>query len=762
MKSALSVLVAAAGMQQASATFGGLGIGGGIGIGGGVEVGGGAGVGGNVGAGGSVGVGGGAAIGGNAGVGGNVGGNVGAGGSVGVGGGAGIGGGFGLGLGFGVGVGGGVSFNFLDWGRATPFPCPSTIINKCTPEQEKPWDWSDVPLGSLTAHAGFDFGGGWKCETNKKNGKRGDIQGRTFGLGKFISGTCNQGDEAGLSIGVGAKAGIDAFSINSLDLATEFDARLDLFYDMPDGKVCRQTSDCKKGGSTVVNTLCGGAKKVRVIYPKQIMQGGVNFNKKCKVSVHKINWHCGKPTPQPGRPSLPLPNTDSQVIQSPPRTTLQTFTAPAQQTSSVDQTIPGQETSPPEETVPGKETTPGQQTAPAQETTAGQATVPAQQTTSAQGTVPGEETTPGQQTAPAQETTAGQATVPAQQTTSAQGTIPGGQQTQTVPGQTTTVAITRATTFVTTYDTTSTVFTTSVKTITSCGPQVTDCPGKTGSHVVTATIPVSTTVCPVTETRTRSQAPTVVQPPSSETGVDKQPAGEQPTVQKPSPVSGQAPQSTKYLPVPTLVPKCLTTVNALKGKCKSNEDTSCFCPDKDFISEVYKCVYAYGDNGNVVHDSVDLLQGICKPHISENPAIATGANTITQILPPTGTPHISQVPYTTVVVATTVTESSSTQTISTEVTIPNIVLPTATGDAGAPNQAPPAGAPNQAPATSAAAPAGGNLPPVTGENSPSIPTGTGGLVSSEPTGAVPVTAGAGRVGAGLGMMLAVGAFAAAL
>ncbi|EEY16324.1 predicted protein [Verticillium alfalfae VaMs.102] len=45
--------------------------------------------------------------------------------------------------------------------------------------------------------------------------------------------------------------------------------------------------------------------------------------------------------------------------------------------------------------------------------------------------------------------------------------------------------------------TTSTVYTTNVRTITSCPPQVPNCPA--GHHVTTETIAVSTTVCPVTD-----------------------------------------------------------------------------------------------------------------------------------------------------------------------------------------------------------------------------------------------------------------------
>nr|AGF41725.1 adhesin-like protein 1 [Metarhizium brunneum] len=691
---------------------------------------------------------------------------------------------------FGLLGGGGISFNFgLDWSGAKTFPCPGNVVNKCTPEQENDWDWSDVATGSLNTYAGFNFGGGWSCESNF--GKRGDIQGRTFGLGKVISGSCNQGDEAGLSIGVGASAGIDAFSINSFDMSTEFDARLEFHYDMPDGSVCKQTSDCKRGGSTIVNNQCGGAKKVRVIYPKQIIHKGISFSKKCKISCHKIKWHCGKPTPKPSTSVLTLPSTSTQVIQTTPVTTLQTHTTPSQQTTpekqttssketttSAQQTTPGKETTPAQQTTPSKETTPVQQTTsskettPAQQTTPGKETTPSQETTSAHQTTPGKETTPAQQTTPSRETTPAQQTTPGKETTPAQQTTPGKETTpaqQTTPGQqttpsqpTTAATTTPATTFVTTYDTTSTVFTTSTKTITSCGPEVTECHGKTGPHIVTVTIPVSTTICPVTETRTQSQGvpTTVILPSKSETTIKEQPTPEQPTGEKPNPVTSQPPQSTQTPPCPPVVPRCLNTFVDLKAKCADNKDASCFCPDKDFVKNIFDCIYAHGESDNVISEAISFFQGICGRYIPENPVIATGAETITQIITVTGTPHITQVPYTTVVVATTITENSSTQTISTEVTIPNIVMPTPTG-----------GVPNQPPAT-ASVPAGQNPPPVTGQNPPpvvtdqspppAITTGTGGVIPPKPTGSVPVTAGSGRVGAGLGMVLAVAAFVAAL
>ncbi|KUJ14503.1 uncharacterized protein LY89DRAFT_671841 [Mollisia scopiformis] len=54
--------------------------------------------------------------------------------------------------------------------------------------------------------------------------------------------------------------------------------------------------------------------------------------------------------------------------------------------------------------------------------------------------------------------------------------------------------------------TTSTVYTTSVYTVTSCAPTVTDCPAKIGK-VTTDIISLYTTICPVTETEKTSSAP---------------------------------------------------------------------------------------------------------------------------------------------------------------------------------------------------------------------------------------------------------------
>lgn len=55
--------------------------------------------------------------------------------------------------------------------------------------------------------------------------------------------------------------------------------------------------------------------------------------------------------------------------------------------------------------------------------------------------------------------------------------------------------------------TTKTVYATKVHTVTSCGPQVTNCPARGGPVIVTEIVPVSTTVCALTEVETSTKAP---------------------------------------------------------------------------------------------------------------------------------------------------------------------------------------------------------------------------------------------------------------
>ncbi|KAF4449537.1 Circumsporozoite protein [Fusarium austroafricanum] len=296
------------------------------------------------------------------------------------------------------------------------------------------------------------------------------------------------------------------------------------------------------------------------------------------------------------------------------------------------------------------------------------------------------------------------------------------------------------TTIVTSYDSTSTIYSTEVKTITSCGPEVTNCPVTAGKPaVVTETVAVSTTICPVTETITHKG------PKPVETG-----SGSKPETPK-GPENGYD--------VPKVVPRCLSTFLGYVANCKDNTDAACYCPSKDFVNNVYQCLYAHAENDDTIAQAVSFFQGICAPYVEKNPVIATGADSVTEHITVTGTTIITSAHYTTVVVATTVTEpcvtggttikgSSTVKTIQTELVVPQVGFTSGPGG----NGPVPAQTPNNSPAKGTEAPtAPGYEAPGAGETlitgKPAV--GTGGLPAPTSTPGVPVTAGAARNGMGI-------------
>ncbi|EWY89159.1 hypothetical protein FOYG_10093 [Fusarium oxysporum NRRL 32931] len=321
-------------------------------------------------------------------------------------------------------------------------------------------------------------------------------------------------------------------------------------------------------------------------------------------------------------------------------------------------------------------------------------------------------------------------TVPAGENTK---TVPAGEETKTVPAGENTSVIT------TVYDSTSTVYTTEVKTITSCGPEVTNCPVTAGTPaVVTETVAVSTTICPVTETITHKA------PKPEKTGSDEKPE------------TPKAPEDG--YDVPDVVPSCLNTFLDYVADCKDNTDAACYCPSKDFVDNVFECLYAHAENDDTVAQAVSFFQGICAPYVEKNPGIATGADSVTEHITVTGTTIITSAHYTTVVVATTITEpvvasgttvegSSTVKTIETEIVVPEVGF--TSGPAGN-GPIPAQTAPATAPAAGTEAPAPGYEAPGAGETlitgKPAV--GTGGLPAPTATG-VPVTAGAARNGMGI-------------
>ncbi|KAJ3506950.1 hypothetical protein NM208_g16020 [Fusarium decemcellulare] len=751
-----------------------------------------------------------------------------------------------------------VSATWGNWKDAPKYGTPGSIDNKCDDSQKTGWRWDDLDTGRFDSYKDWNFSG-WTCGEDKS--KR-SLDGRTFG--KSIFGDCGSSKEEAPSFGCDSGScggGYDKFSLKKFHVKPEFDCRLEFHYDMPDGSTCKHQADCSKDGTDVHNSQCGGAKKVRFVYPKQPNKP----KDKCRVEVPEIDFDCDKPdVPEyPGNTKTVPGNDYTKTFPGGEHTKTfpygdETTTAPGgEETQTVPgdytKTFPGGEET---KTFPGGEETttfPGgenTQTYPApgdetktipsgEETTsfpAGEETTSfpgSEETTTAPGeetqTVPGEENTttvpageetttaPGEetQTIPGEENTT---TVPAgEETTTAPGeetqTVPGndntktypapGEETSTVPeggddkttsagspGETTSVPV-EETTIVTTYDSTSTIYTTEITTITSCAPEVPDCPATQGTPVVvTETVPLTTTICPVTETRVETNpAPEQTGPATVPEGGDDKtktvPAGgEDKTTSAGSPgetspsdegdntktypapgdntktvpaggddktTSAGSPGETNSVPggdattevvvtttydststiyttevktitscgpevtncpvtagtpavvtetvavstticpvtetktqktstpkptgetpkegsdekpetpkdgynVPDVVPSCLNTFLDYLDDCQDNTDAACYCPDQSFVDNVFQCLYAHADTDDVVAEAVSFFQGICAPYVEKNPGIATGADSVTEHITVTGTTIITSAHYTTVVVATTVTE----------------------------------------------------------------------------------------------------------
>ncbi|KAM0670271.1 hypothetical protein ACQRIU_000666 [Beauveria bassiana] len=460
------------------------------------------------------------------------------------------------------------------------------------------------------------------------------------------------------------------------------------------------------------------------------------------------------PATPPGTETTP-PNTPPGTKTTPPATPPGTETTPP---NTPPATPPGTETTPPNTppaTPPGTETTPPN-TPPGTETTP-PATPPGTETTPP-NTPPGTETTPPNTppaTPPGTETTPPFETVPG--TTPPFETVPGTTPPfETVPGtsstEKTTPPVTPPATVTTTY-TTSTVYTTSTKTITSCGPEITSCPIKTpgGTHVVTVTIPVSTTICPVTETV--PVIPTQTQPGETKPG-ETQPGETKPGETQPGETRTSPPVPTQSLPCPESVPKCLKMwLDEAKECKKDNTDAACYCKNSNFTDKVFGCLGAYSGNDQNVADAINFFQGICAEHVGENPNIATGAETIIITATPTAQPTGG---VTTITVHTTITESSTTRVINTEIPVPQVTFSPPAEKEPAPTGAQPGGEIPTGAQPGGEVPTGvqpgGEVPtgvqPPANPVGPGLSTGTG--VPVVPSGSVPPTInGAGKAQAGL-------------
>ncbi|KAH6973739.1 hypothetical protein BKA56DRAFT_619949 [Ilyonectria sp. MPI-CAGE-AT-0026] len=519
-----------------------------------------------------------------------------------------------------------------NWKNAKKYTTPGSSNNQCKDTQKSGWNWDNLSEGSFNSYDGFDFSG-WSC---KQDLKKRSLDGRTFG--KTISGSCgsNAASAPSFSCGSGSKS-VSSFSVKTFDIKTEFDCRMEFHYEMGDGSTCKQSADCSSQGTSIHNTQCGGAKKVTFVYPVQDKP-----KSNCEIEVPTIDFDCDdSDTPSStipyGSESTTVPyGSDSTTVPYGGETTSEAF--PGETTS-----IPvGQDTT----SVPygGEDTT----TAPAAETTtsgsSGEDTtsVPVEGETTTTAPAEGESTTVPVEgettTVPAAEDTTsvpyGQdtTTTPAAEATTSGSSgedttsVPVAGETTTAPaeGESTTAPVTEDTTFVTTFDSTSTVYTTNIKTITSCGPEVTNCPANSGTVVVvTETVAISTTVCPVTETHTApaETQPVETQPAEATTSgssgeaTTSVPAAGETTTAPAAAESTTAPvegESTVPVEGETTVPYGLTTSGS------SGEDTTS-APASTYPVEATTIITTYDSTSTVYTTNVKTVTS-CGPEVTNCPA----------------------------------------------------------------------------------------------------------------------------------------------
>ncbi|PVI01369.1 hypothetical protein DM02DRAFT_613660 [Periconia macrospinosa] len=243
------------------------------------------------------------------------------------------------------------------WNRqASGYNTPQYNNNECSDKQNKGFDWTDLKDGQKDFDYGdFKFGGGWTCAN--KFGKRDHVTKRSFNS-KCVKNTVTKQKPASFS----CDKKKDGFSVKEIDVSVDHDADLEFHYKMGDGSTCKQTQSCKKSGTTVKNTQCGGAKSVEVHF-----KGSSGKEKKdsCEIGFHKIDFDC-----TPGKTYTPVPPLPPKTSSAPPKSspsTLSTATKPA--TSSKPEESKPATSSKPESTKPATSSKPEDK--PASSTPAG-------------------------------------------------------------------------------------------------------------------------------------------------------------------------------------------------------------------------------------------------------------------------------------------------------------------------------------------------------------------------------------------------------
>jgi hypothetical protein len=557
-----------------------------------------------------------------------------------------------------------------------PFKSPQYANNECSDKQKGGFDWSDLKDGDSNFQYGdFDFSKNWKCSNSV--GKRDALTKRTFG-GKAIKNKCSKAQPASF----GCDKRKDGFSITTIDVSVEFDVEIDLHYTMNDGSSCKQKSvPCKKDGSTIENTQCGGAKTVDVYL-------GSNYKgskSECEIGLHHIGFDCnpGKPYTPPAPPSPPQAPPSSKPAVSKPVTTStpakssaapssSTVSAPCEGAACKPQSSPAASSPPASSSCNGGygEGCPPVQTPPVHFSS---------QPPYANSSAP---------LPPTMKTT--KVTPPSEHSSTA-----------TPVGESSTI----------------------VAPPPAKESSASSCNGAYGESC---------------------QASSAMPSPPASTPDASKPSPPSSSASTPAPgMSSSSPQpSSPSYPPPTVgevLPTCMNTWLQISTEdCKDNTATDCYCKNPKFTKNVIDCVQARCDTDEQTKKELQYLVGICASYVPQNPGLVTDCpNDTFNNTPatPTGGVRSTGAPVNTPAPSGTPAPSMPVTTIvygSTSLTVPQVHFTTETPVAGATPTAPvglvPGVAPPQTPATTTAAPY-----PIGSTLRPSfLPTGTGAVRPSSP------------------------------
>ncbi|KAH7401101.1 hypothetical protein DE146DRAFT_718242 [Phaeosphaeria sp. MPI-PUGE-AT-0046c] len=560
-----------------------------------------------------------------------------------------------------------------------PFSSPQYANNECSDKQKGGFDWSDLKDGDSNFQYGdFDFSKNWKCSNSF--GKRDTITKRTFG-NKAITNKCSKDKPASF----GCDKRKDGFSITTIDVSVEFDVEIDLHYTMTDGSKCKHKSvPCKKDGSTIQNTQCGGAKSVDVYLGSKYK----GEKSECQIGFHHIGFDCDKPV-EYKPPPPPKPPTSTPV---PPKET------------------PSRPPPPPAQSSPcsGKDcgSTPAPPSPPA--------TTPCVEGVYGPGCPPPAQSTPAVPPPVSSPAPYANSSIPAPPTYQTTIVPPISHQSSTV------TPLPESSKVVPPPTPESSTVPCNGENGGSCGASSSAVPPPPASSPGVPTSPPAvysaSTPVPGTSSAPPSQPSSPVYPPSS------------------------------YPPkeVGDVLPNCMNTWLQISTEdCKDNTNADCYCKNSKFTKNVIDCVQARCDTDAQVKETLQYLVGICAQHVPENPGLVTDCPKDTfdntpppPPPPPAGNPPAGNPPAPTPAPSGTPTASKPVTTIvydSTSLTVPAVHFTTEYPSAGATPTAPVGLVPGEPPKVPAATtPAGGAPFPVPSTLKSIIPTGTGGVRPSSP------------------------------